>query len=511
MSVQKSEVRPRERSMEKIDVLRELRFGQRVAEEEGESLAEYFVETDHWRWLYTDEIDVVYGPKGAGKSALYSLLIARADELFDRQVILAPAENPRGAPAFQDLVTNPPASEREFVGLWKLYFACLASAAFDDLGISGAAASQLRAHLEREDLVKGKRTLQGLLRGVVDYVRSAIRPATIEAGIEVDPHSQLPTGFSGKISFHEPDATAVKSGVASVDELLRLCDVSLHEAGYSLWLMLDRLDVAFAESPELEQNALRALFKVYLDFMAYDRIGLKIFLRSDIWQRITEEGFRESSHITLHMTIEWNRRSLLNVVIRRAAQNRGLLGYYERSQEQVLETADAQERFFYQMCPDQVDAGSRRSSTFDWMLTRTQDGSQRNAPRELIHFLNCLRDEQIRHLEIGDSEPENSRLFARGTFKDALPEVSRTRLEQTLYAEHPDLRPFMQQLRDEKTAQSVPSLAQIWTVSEETALNRARALVEIGFFEERGWKDRPEFWVPFLYRDALEMVQGTAD
>ena len=160
-------------------------------------------------------------------------LIARADELFDRQVILAPAENPRGAPAFQDLVTNPPASEREFVGLWKLYFACLASAAFDDLGISGAAASQLRAHLEREDLVKGKRTLQGLLRGVVDYVRSAIRPATIEAGIEVDPHSQLPTGFSGKISFHEPDATAVKSGVASVDELLRLCDVSLHEAGYS--------------------------------------------------------------------------------------------------------------------------------------------------------------------------------------------------------------------------------------------------------------------------------------
>ena len=240
--------------MEKIDVLRELRFGQRVAEEEGESLAEYFVETDHWRRLYTDEIDVVYGPKGAGKSALYSLLIARADELFDRQVILAPAENPRGAPAFQDLVTNPPASEREFVGLWKLYFACLASAAFDDLGISGAAASQLRAHLEREDLVKGKRTLQGLLRGVVDYVRSAIRPATIEAGIEVDPHSQLPTGFSGKISFHEPDATAVKSGVASVDELLRLCDVSLHEAGYSLWLMLDRLDVAFAESPSLNRT-----------------------------------------------------------------------------------------------------------------------------------------------------------------------------------------------------------------------------------------------------------------
>ena len=62
-----------------------------------------------------------------------------------------------------------------------------------------------------------------------------------------------------------------------------------------------------------------------------------------------------------------------------------------------------------------------------------------------------------------------------------------------------------------KPRNQFPSLAQIWTVLEETALNRARALVEIGFFEERGWQDRPEFWVPFLYRDALEMVQGTAD
>ena len=98
--------------MEKLDVLREVSFGQRVAEEEGESLAGYFVETDHWRQLYADEIDVIYGPKGAGKSALYSLLIARIDELFDRQVILAPAENPRGAPAFQHLLTDPPADEQ---------------------------------------------------------------------------------------------------------------------------------------------------------------------------------------------------------------------------------------------------------------------------------------------------------------------------------------------------------------------------------------------------------------
>ncbi len=76
-------------------------------------------------------------------------------------------------------------------------------------------------------------------------------------------------------------------------------------------LALDRLDVAFADEGELEANALRALFLVYLDLLAYDRITLKIFLRSDIWRRIMQSGFREASHITRNLTIQWNRQALL--------------------------------------------------------------------------------------------------------------------------------------------------------------------------------------------------------
>jgi hypothetical protein len=497
--------------MEKLEVLRSLVFGQRVAEEEGDALTAYFVETDHWRRLYADQVDIVYGPKGAGKSALYSLLIARTDQLFDRHIILAAGENPRGAPAFKDLVTEPPTSEREFTALWKLYFACLASGVLDDLGISGVAASQLRRSLEVEGLVRGRRSLQTLLRAVRDYVRGALRRGELEAGVQIDPHTQLPTGFSGKITFREPDAKGTASGTMSVDELIRLGDNALSESGYSLWLLLDRLDVAFADSPELEYNALRALFKVYLDLRTFDRLRLKIFLRTDIWQRLTQAGFREASHITRHMTIDWNRNSLLNLVARRAAQNENLLNFYDKTREEILGTTPSQERFFYEMCPEQVDVGPNKPRTFDWMLSRTRDGSQRNAPRELIHFLNSLRDEQVRRLEIGAAEPDNGRLFVRATFKDALPEVSRTRLEQTLYAEYPSLRLQLEKIRGEKTSQSGPSLAQIWGLPLEEALALARELVEVGFFEERGSKDAPEFWIPFLYRNALELVQGSAE
>src|SRR5690606_29211793 len=95
----------------------------------------------------------------------------------------------------------------------------------------------------------------------------------------------------------------------------------LRQAGYQAWVLLDRLDVAFAENVELESNALRALFRVYLDLLALSNVKLKIFLRTDIWARITSEGFREASHITRHVTITWNRSSLLNLVVKRAVHN----------------------------------------------------------------------------------------------------------------------------------------------------------------------------------------------
>jgi hypothetical protein len=122
-------------AMDKRQVLRSIAFGHRVAEDETDVLATYFVETDHWQRLYRGDIDIVYGPKGSGKSALYSLLLSKSTELFDRSILLVAGENPRGATAFRDLMTDPPASEREFVGLWKLYIASLVHSALAEYGI----------------------------------------------------------------------------------------------------------------------------------------------------------------------------------------------------------------------------------------------------------------------------------------------------------------------------------------------------------------------------------------
>jgi hypothetical protein len=248
-----------------------------------------------------------------------------------------------------------------------------------------------------------------------------------------------------------------------------------------------------------------------LDLRPFDHLSPKIFLRSDIWGRITKEGFREASHITRHATISWEEPSLLNLVVRRALRNTAVREYYQPDTGTILGGAGRQREFFYYMFPPQVDAGARRSETFDWLLSRTRDGSGQTAPRELIHLLNSAREQQLKQLELGQDGPPERNLFDRNSLRAALPEVSQVRLHQTLYAEYPKLKPWLELLSNEKTEQTPETLVKIWRTKADEALEIAMQLVEVGFFERRGLKDAPAFWVPFLYRDALGMVQGAAE
>ena len=334
------------------------------------------------------------------------------------------------------------------------------------------------------------------------------------------------------IGLHTPSQAGVDPELNSVDNLLELANNALTTSQQTAWILLDRLDVAFVDDVGLEANALRALFRVYLDLLAYSSIQLKIFLRTDIWARITSAGFREASHVTRHITINWNRNSLLNLVVRRAIYNKSIADLYDITDALARKPVSDQDAFFYRLCPNQVDVGSNKPTTFDWLLTRTRDGTQLNAPRELIHFLNSLREVQVKRMELGETEPDGEKLFARASFKDALPEVSKVRLEQTLYAEHPEKKPWIEKLRGEKTLHTPDTLAAIWgffpdqTTSQkmsqqelnkakneakEKALGLASDLSAIGFFEGRGTKQEPSFWVPFLYRDALGLIQGSAE
>jgi hypothetical protein len=256
----------------------------------------------------------------------------------------------------------------------------------------------------------------------------------------------------------------------------------LEQEGLKVWVLLDRLDIAFTESKVLEENALRALFRVYSDLQILDNLRFKIFLRSDIWRVITKKGFSGASHITRTITISWDEDSLLDLVIRRALNNQNLLDFYNVNQSDILSSVEKRSDLFYRIFPSQVDKGSSRPPTFKWILAQTQDASGQVAPRELIHLLACARKSQLQTLEVGGSEPQEEALFAASALKKALPEVSETRYQQTLLAEFPKSRKWLEKLDGQKTEQTAETLATLWKLDKEEALIYARELVEIGFF-----------------------------
>ena len=493
----------------KQDVLHALNFGARVAEDERDGLADYFVETDLWRKVWSGTVDVVFGPKGSGKSAIYTSLMNRESEMNARNIVLMTAEKPRGNTVFQGLTTSPPTGEVEFIGIWKLYILTLLGTVISERGLSGRDADRVRDALVREQLLPASdATLTTRFRMVWEWISSRAGRIVPTTEVQLDPATQTPVlGFT--ISLQEPSSQDRARGVVSLDDLLASANEALDSNDVDVWVLFDRLDVAFSDSRILEANGIRALFKAYLDMRELNRIGIKIFLRTDIWDEVTKSGFREASHITRQIRIEWGRVMLLNLVVRRALSINEVRDYYGVTSENVLRDAQAQRTFFNEMVPDKVDVG-KNPATFEWILGRVQDGTRRPAPREVIHLLNEARDAQLRMLERGETQPLSLELLSRAALRESLRPVSAVRLEQTLYAEHPTEKPWIQALDGGKTEHTAEALADIWDITTTEASSRAQRLVEIGFLEQRGDNDAPTYWVPFLYRLALNMRQGQA-
>ena len=74
------------------------------------------------------------------------------------------------------------------------------------------------------------------------------------------------TTFGGKIVFDEPSIEQQNKGYLSVDRLSEIANFALREANYTTWVMVDRLDITLDDNPDLERNALRALFRAYQGF-----------------------------------------------------------------------------------------------------------------------------------------------------------------------------------------------------------------------------------------------------
>lgn len=508
------------------ELLEQLDFGQRVAELESKNLWKYFVQTFQWKEIYSDGTDIVFGPKGTGKSAIYALLLDKTKELAEKNIEVIPAENPRGAPAFdilnrmdlkdQDENLDPLEAEenleRKLIGIWKLYFLILITNKLRDLKIKDDQGKEVINIITEAKLIPKQKGLREMIRSSVNYIKNLFKIDVegVEGTIEMDPGTGLPK-IGGKILFKEPSQKGLDLGFKTLDDVLDLANESLEKAGKSVWITIDRLDVTFTENKSLEKAALRALFRVYRDLPFDGRIKLKIFIRDDIWERITEGGFTEFSHFTRNCRLEWKRETILNLITSRLANNTQVLAYFGYTREEILSSTNLQLECLNKIFPTQIGQEEDTVETLDWILSNIKDGNEVYTPREVIHLLNEAKKIQIRYWENGQtSHIDDDFLISDSALIESMPEVSKTRLTQTLYAEHANYRSRFESFRSNKTEHCTSSLRKIWGLPEAEVIELANEFAKIGFFKKHIINvSEPRYLIPIVYHQALDLRLGT--
>jgi hypothetical protein len=483
------------------NVLRMLDLGSSVAEFDL-ALEGYFVENQAFHDLVKGKADIVAGDKGTGKTAIYRILQKRYRAIPDLAgVEVLSAFNPTGNPIFQRLVQQPSLSEGQYTSVWKSYVFSLVGNWL--IEIFDPKQSENLTSLAQMLEATGLRSKDDQPETVFGRIMNAIsrlwhpKSASLEFTFS---ETGLPM-IVPKVEFESSASSERTRSEIRHETSLRLLDKCLKEVGYSVWIVLDRLDEAFQGFPHVEIPALRALFRTYLDLLEFKNFRLKLFVRRDLFRKIVGTTFVNLTHINARRTeIVWEEADLLNLLCQRVRKSKQLLEHLgaERSTDEEL---------FYRLFPDKVDAAERKPTTWNWMMARIRDGNNVKPPRNLIDLAHMAQQSQTR------AEARAPRAFAgdmplieADSVRAAQSRLSATRVEDTLLAEAGDLAALIDRFRSSKAEHNETTLRDTLRLPDAEMWPAIRQLVEIGFLEEfkASWK------IPMLYRDGLDITQGKA-
>lgn len=477
-------------------------FGGYIAEQEN-SLSSYFQRTAVWESLKSGDADIIIGAKGSGKSALFRELLGQK-ESSDNIIILS-AENVNDSPVFETVLKEAePLNEYEFKGLWGIYLAAV-------IGNHLIANDEYKVYkdfldiLLKEKLIKKEESsLSAMLKTAKKYVK-----ALFERGAEIGLSTEINgVKHSGNIVFESVTIEEESHGYIYINDLLKMVDKMLKKQEKSLWVCFDRLDVAFEKNEDIEVVALRTLLKFYLNTIGLTNIKLKIFLRKDIFSKITnKERFSELTHLQRKDDIVWNNEDILNMIVLRMVSKEEFIKNLSHTRDQILADSQLQSDLFYSVFPAKVDGkenvNDKKSPTLNWLVNRTVDSTDEINPRDILYLLNRAKKIQM-NLDTRGERSDST--ISKKALKQALKDTSKFKLEQFFYAEYPNLTSSIKKLKGLKSEQSIDTLKEIWGKNEEDTVKIVNDLVRYGFFSE---KQDKKYVVPFIYRFALDIKQGS--
>lgn len=485
----------------KLEVLRDLNLGRIVAEQD-DLLESCFIPTVALREIISEKADLVLGTKGSGKSAIWvELSKNRATYWPEKEHIIVPATNPTGDPEFRDVLAaidqdNYP-SEDDLRLAWRLYL----------LGQVWKAVKSCNVE-KTQDYSKIKKELSkyGLI-----YENSSIKNMFAFAVTKALALKKLEVKWKDGIQF-EFDQSISKSNFSYIsipfNDLLSQMSSLLRESGKSVWIVLDRLDEIVINNIFLENLTLKGLLLAYRDLSDLGNIKIKIFLRDDIYNRVTTIGqFPALTHIRSRATrpIKWSIEDLLNLVVTRLVQNKKIRSFINLDGQSIV--SQRRREIFYTIFPPLIDRGNAAEG-FKWIVDRITDGKDVATPRDLLSVIEKARVIQLEKMERDSVAPSESFLFDEDSIRLAVKEVAKDNLETRIFAEYPDLRTPVLLLKGNKADHNSDTFKEI--LGDDYSKELITRLESVGLIYRRERKGHQVWTIPFFYSFALDIKRGAA-
>ena len=235
---------------------------------------------------------------------------------------------------------------------------------------------------------------------------------------------------------------------------------------------------------------------------------MKIFVRDDIWERITVRGFTEASHIVNTTTINWDQDSIINLLFLRLFNQDKMKKYYDVEDIENIPFSVRKEKL-YSLFTDKIDEG-KNPKTIEWIIKRTMDASDRIAPREIIHLIDEAKNYQIKLIERNDyKDIEGNVLFSKKAIKEGFIIASTEKYQKVMLAEYPEFHDYFEAFRKHSSEYSIENIAKLWRITVTEARKIVLDLQRIHFLKQKNERNQTTYWIPFIFRPALDIVKGS--
>ena len=509
------------------DVLESINLG---SEQGNADQERYYVPSAAWHDLIHDEVDLILGRKGTGKTKMYRHL-QRETVTFDRSVdpkkevptTVVPLISSHLDDHFRQLLDLAEGDENLLKTAWLLQISGVASVIALKERIEDKATSErekanykaLRELLYEYGDYEGSSITSlarmndvDLRRGMWAVVKTRIKNVkNVRVNPVVTSSSSGEPGISVQFRLESPEEIALREH--SVRLTLTLMAI-LADRRERIWVVVDSLDeLLYGVSHDHSSAIIRSLLRVIVDLReladskSADKshtLRLKVFAREDVFQRITLESTFPASTAIPKTYLSWSKREAAKMVAERILASEKARVYYGGISVRDIENDP--ERFV-----GRVIEGKDDRAPFSRLVDATSDSSTSVSPRNLIGCLKRAFDISREEHHLGEKFAAFTPLVNQSNLDRAKLDTSSVRLNDTVVAEYPMLSGLIERLHGAPhTYFSLGAMSNQLDIEEEELENLLwwSELSGLTFREGRQIK------VASIYRHALKSTTSAA-